>query len=262
MAVVVTGATGFIGTALSGALARAGIEQRALSADANGAVLLHLGETADAGSAERDGDPYVAAQVALARQLADKGFSRIVYASSALVYGDGAPHPRRPDEPPQPGGIYARAKLAVEEVVIGLGGTVLRLANVYGPGMARNNVMSDLLRQVPGTGPVVLRDASPVRDFVWVDDVAAAFMAAAAKLTPGVFNVGTGIATSAGELAALVLRLAGQSARGVQSANSAASRSTLVLDPAATEKSFGWRAKVPLAEGISRLLLAGNHVEA
>ena len=262
MAVVVTGASGFIGTVLSGALVGAGIEQRALGATANGAVLLHLGETADAGSAEHDGDPYIAAQVALARRLADNGFSHIVYASSALVYGDAVAHPRRPDEPPRPAGVYARAKLAVEEVVLGLGGTVLRLANVYGPGMARNNVVSDLLRQIPGTGPVVLRDAGPVRDFVWVDDVAAAFVAAAMKLPSGVFNVGTGIATSAGELAALVLRLARQPTRSVQSASRAARRSTLVLDPAATQNALGWRAAVPLAEGISRLLLAGNHVEA
>ena len=48
----------------------------------------------------------------------------------------------------------------------------MRLANVYGPGMAANNVMSDILGQVPGDGPLVVRDIAPVRDYLWIEDAA------------------------------------------------------------------------------------------
>ena len=78
--------------------------------------------------------------------------------------------------------------------------SVLRLANVYGPrqdpaGECRRG--ADLLRRGwPGRGPTVYGDGAQTRDYVYVGDVVAAFLAAADRSRPGTWNIGTGTEVS------------------------------------------------------------------
>src|SRR5205807_5126526 len=98
---------------------------------------------------------------------------------------------------------------------------VLRFANVYGPRQEANlegGVVSIFMRELAGGGtPRIFGDGKQTRDFVYVRDVAAATVAAAAA-DGGVFNVGTGIATSVVDLYDAVRRVAGVS-RDAQYAN-------------------------------------------
>jgi nucleoside-diphosphate-sugar epimerase len=164
----------------------------------------------------------------------------VVYASSAAVYGDGVSRPRRTDEPVIPVNAYARAKAICEAEVLAAGGAVARLANLYGPGMAANNVISDILRQIPGTGPLTVRDGAPVRDYLWVDDAAR-----------GIADLAS---TRAGEVARIALDLAGQSERQVVASAPTVTPSHLILDVSATVAMLGWRSKVSLEEGLKALL--------
>jgi len=268
MTLVITGASGFIGSALSAALgARAlGLTRRAnvyglltvsdyAAAPApSGAVLVHLAEPSNVGAAEAAGDAHAAATLDLCERLLSRPWAHVVYASSAIVYGDDLPTPRRPDEAVAPSGVYARAKLACEAAVLAAGGTVLRFSNVYGLGMAPTTVQSDILAGLGLPGPLVLRDTETVRDFLHVDDAVAA-IAAAAELRPGgVLNVGTGIGTSAGALAKQMLGLVGESGRPVTAACANARPSHLVLDISDTHKRVGWVPHISLATGLRMLL--------
>jgi UDP-glucose 4-epimerase len=135
------------------------------------------------------------------------------------------------------------------------GAVVLRVANVYGRGMAANNVVSTVLAQIPGRGPLKVMDEAPQRDFLWIGDLAEALASAALRAAgPAILNISTGVATSIGKLARLALRLAAEPERAVLSSKPSGARSCLVLDPSAARAKLGWQAATTLESGLSLLL--------
>lgn len=266
--VVVTGAAGFVGRALLTACAHAGIQALGYSRSGSGhttqiadyadtpaprgAVLVHLAQNRDA-SAPAD-EKLVDTCCALAR----KHWAHVVYASSAIVYGDRHAHPRHPDEPPAAGSAYARIKLRCEAVFSAVGATSVRLANLYGPGMAENNVLADILRQIPGQGALRVRDVTPVRDFLWIEDAASCLLAACRAAPRRLLNAGSGRGISVGELAQLALDQAGESARTVVSEAPSPHPSTLVLDIAQTLALLDWSPMTDLRSGLGALVASAR----
>ena len=270
--IVVTGASGFLGRCVTGALSRRGalvlpvsrragvgiVQVRDYTESPGGDVLIHLAEERDRVSAASSGDALERqAEETLAALLA-KGWQRIVYASSALLYAGGAT-PRKPGDALRIDDTYARMKQSGERAVAAAAGVpvIARMTNIYGPGMATNNVVSDILGQIPGDGPLRVRDTNPVRDFVWVDDAAAALAAMATKAASppgGTFNVGGGEGISIGALARLALDIAGTPDREVISVRPTGEPSSVVLDIGDTTAKWGWRPVVRLRTGLQTLL--------
>lgn len=272
MKVVVTGARGFIGNALLRALQdtelevvpvgrslKAGLPDMVVvsnyAASPTGDVLVHLAEERDIAEVQITGQPYINTIVDQASRLFAADYGRIVYASSAVVYGDKLSTPRHPQERITPSDVYSRAKLAVEALVLQHpAGVVARLGNVYGDDMADNNVLHDILLQVPGDEPIRIRNGAPVRDFIAVEDVARGLMAMILGSGNGIFNLGSGIGNSIDTLATLVSELAGQPWRPVISTAPTGRPSTLVLDITRTEETFGWTPAVHLRDGLKKLV--------
>lgn len=272
---VVTGASGFVGRAVLVALAGRGIPVIAASRSSvppvpgvapvqvadyrdldppAGAVLLHLAEPRDMAAAEAAGARHATSVTDLLAGLLARSWSHVVYASSAAVYGDGSDRPRQPDEAVEPPTVYGRAKLACEAMVLTRGGSVARLANVYGPGMAGNNVISDILAQMCASGPISVRATTPVRDFLWVDDAGEALAVLALRRPGGVFNIGSGRSVSVAELAESALRVAGQQHRAVVATRPEGPPSRLRLDLSKTAQTLGWSADMTLDRGLALLL--------
>lgn len=220
-----------------------------------GATLVHLAEERDIGVAEARGDEFVEQSTGLVKVLLAGNYKRVVYASSAAVYANGGSVPLTPGCAVSTARVYARAKLACEELVREAGGVVLRIANLYGPGMAENNVISDVVKQVNSArGEILLRDLTPVRDFLWVGDAAVAVADAAEGKPIGVFNVSSGQGTSVAELARMILDVLGATDLDVRARAEKGNESTLVLDPSATTEAFGWRPQMSLRAGLERML--------
>lgn len=110
---------------------------------------------------------------------------------------------------PRPSNVYAATKLTQEHILdawgkaFGAGVTILRLQNVYGPGQSLTNsytgivsLFARLARE--GRSVPLYEDGAMLRDFVFIEDVAAAFHAAIAANLPGTtrFDIGSGAATS------------------------------------------------------------------
>src|SRR5688572_30891509 len=109
----------------------------------DGDVLVHLAEEKDRAHAEERGEACVDAAQLVLRALLARSWRRVVYASSAVLYGDRDCTPRTTTDPVRATDVYSRMKLAGERAVLDArGGAVARLANLYGPGMADNNVVS------------------------------------------------------------------------------------------------------------------------
>ena len=267
--IVVTGASGFVGQALLNQLridgvSATGVSRRGMQGIAavssyadilapKNAVLVHLAQGRDASSSYDNGD------IELCQVLSRMPWRHVVYASSAVVYGDSVQHRRRPEESVAAAGDYARVKLACEDIVLGIGGTCLRFSNIYGPGMGPNTVVADIVRQIPGSGPLKLRDARPVRDFLWIEDAARCIVAATRNLPGLVLNAGTGDGTSVGDVARLALSLAGESSRPVVSTSDSDRSSCLTVDITETRSTLGWSPEVDISSGLSALIRLKNN---
>jgi UDP-glucose 4-epimerase len=225
-----------------------------------GDVLIHLAENCDRGQVANLGTPYEESITTSLSALVAKGYQRIVYASSAVLYGDAGTRPHLTTDRVLISDAYARVKYQSELTVLkSPGGMVVRLANVYGHGMSGNNVMNTILRQIPGSGVLRVMDADPVRDFISADDVAEGIVALALRHnkdgnTGGLYNLGTGIGTSIWTLAGMALEIAGQSDRRVEPKSTTSTQSSLVLDYSQTTHDCGWKPKTTLHQGLNELL--------
>jgi nucleoside-diphosphate-sugar epimerase len=201
-------------------------------------------------------DPVAAERnLARVRRVFSTPFERIVYVSSAVVYGAGSSVPRRETEDVSPQGLYARAKADVERVVAtDPRCAIARVANVYGHGMSPHNVLSEILHQISAPGEMVLRDLEPVRDYIHVSDVARALVELARSSVRGIFNIGTMRGASVQELARIACAAARTPARAVVASDPRHSSSVLVLDVQRMRSELGWTPSVTLEEGVAELV--------
>lgn len=149
---------------------------------------------------------------------------KVVFASSAAVYGDAKKIPIKEDTERNPLNPYGQTKLNGEHLCekysqMGTRITVLRFFNVYGKGQnpAYAGVISKFLENVSnGKPPIIYGDGTQARDFIFVDDVAEANLLAMKNNSSGKFiNVGTGIKTSIRELAEMLIKISKQNIKPI-----------------------------------------------
>lgn len=196
-----------------------------------------------------------------------KGVKRLVYSSSASVYGDAVTEPMTEDHPFNNRNFYGATKIAGEAMLrayhhrYGLDYVGLRYMNVYGPRQdykgAYIAVIMKMLDAIDrGESPTVLGDGSEAFDFVAVEDCALANVCAMrADASDRFYNVGTGRRTSLKELAELLLDLTGSSLPIRYAPRSTA---TLVRnrigDPERAAADIDFTARIGLREGLERLI--------
>jgi UDP-glucose 4-epimerase len=266
--VVITGASGFVGRHLHARLVAAGFNVIAVSRrpstgmvqvedygrSPDGDVLIHLGEESDRAVVNSAGESYLDMSARVVSALASRGYRRLIYISSGTVYGDASAQPHKPSDAVFANDTYNRAKITNEGIVLAAGGGVVRLSNLYGEGMALTNVLSDIIAQLPRPGPLVVRDAAPVRDYLHVSDVAGALVRFAESDYSGIINVASGSGTTVLRLANIASAAAGQAGRVVVSTNSTACNSTNVLDITETSTILDWKPRVDLVDGLTELV--------
>ena len=196
-----------------------------------------------------------------------KGVKRLVYSSSASVYGDAVKEPMDEDHPFNNKNFYGATKICGEAMLrafhqrYGLNFVGLRYMNVYGPRQDYHGayiaVIMKMLDAIDrGEGPTILGDGSEAFDFVAVEDCGRANVCAmTSDSTDRFYNVGTGTRTSLTQLAGMLLELTGCN----KSINHAPrSQATLVRNrigcPKRASAEIGFTASVDLKEGLNRLI--------
>ena len=190
------------------------------------------------------------------------GVKRIVYSSSASVYGDAVQVPMTEEHPFLNRTFYGATKIAGEQFLrafydmYGLPYVGLRYMNIYGPRMDYQGtyvsvIMKVLDRIQAGLPPIIFGDGAQSYDFIYSSDVARAnILALQSEATDEFFNVGTGIRTTINELVALLLELTGSTLRPEYRPQERMFVTHRVgsIDKAANM--LGFRALLPLPEGL------------
>lgn len=233
--------------------------------DAGGAaVVFHLAAQADVQTSLRrpvfDSSVNVVGTVQVLEGARGAGAAFVFSSTGGAIYGecDGPASEVSAGEPVSPYGI---AKLCAEEYVAGWNrvygrrDVVLRFANVYGPrqdsSLEGGVVAIFLERMASGEPTVIFGDGLQTRDFVYVDDVVGALLAAA-NSEAGVFNVGTGNETTVRELHTSCAGVAGvEDAPRFEPPRLGDVRRS-VLDVSHAAQALGWRARTSLDDGLAR----------
>jgi UDP-glucose 4-epimerase len=198
----------------------------------------------------------------------EAGVRKVVAASTASVYGLAEQFPTTEEHHPYGNRTwYGASKVMLEGLLrsyndmFGLPYVALRYFNVYGPRMDIHGKYTEVLvrwmeRLDAGEAPLILGDGTQTMDFVYVDDIARANIAAlASDVSDEVFNVATGIETSLNELAAAlsrVMRVNRAPEYGPARSVNPVPRRLASTDKA--ERMLGFRASVSLEDGLSRLV--------
>ena len=298
---LVTGAAGFLGSALANRLAADGHTVRALDDLSSGdparlapRVLFTRGDVNDRPKlwtllqdvecvyhlAARVSVPEsvlypreynavnVGGTVSVMEAMRDAGVRRVVFTSSGAVYGDQGAQPLDESQRPAPASPYAVSKLSAEfyvhtiGVLWGIETVALRVFNAYGPGQplpaSHAPVIPRFLKQVrSGASLVIHGDGSHTRDFIYVDDVVDALVAAATArgVDRRVINVGSGQETSIRQLAHLAGEVTGQRVEPIFSKAESGGVSRMRADLRLAAEKLNFQPRVSLIDGL-RLTLA------
>jgi UDP-glucose 4-epimerase len=191
---------------------------------------------------------------------------RLVYSSSASVYGDMLVSPMAEDHPFNNRTMYGATKIAGEQMLRSFGEASkldwvgLRYFNIYGPrqdyrGAYVAVMMKALDRIDAGLPPIVFGDGTQSYDFVYVGDVARANLAALrSTATDECFNVASGKATSINELMKLLVELSGSSVDVEYRPAAQSFVSHRLASIERMEKVLGFQAQTELREGMRRLI--------
>lgn len=195
------------------------------------------------------------------------GVRRIVYASSAAVYGDHHPPPLSEDLPPRPLSPYGLDKLYTEHLgalyasLYDLQAIALRYFNVFGPRQDPSSpysgvisVFVDRLRR--GASPTIFGDGEQTRDFVYVEDVVRANVAAMQAPADGfrVFNVARGERLSLNALASLLREITGATAAIVHGPDRPGDVRHSLADISAIRRALGYIPAWEVRRGLAALV--------
>src|SRR5574339_315908 len=205
----------------------------------------------------------VGGTVALMEAMRDVGVRRVVLASSGAVYGDLAEQPLREALTPNPRSPYAVSKLSAEYYVRTIGGlwgietVVLRVFNAYGPGQhlppVHAPVVPHYLKQALRGGTLVAHgDGTQTRDYIYVDDVVAAMVAAATapSINGLVINIGSGTETSIKDLIKAVQHVTGSNAEVIYNPKTSGGVSRLCADLSLAHQKLTYRPSIRLSDGL------------
>ncbi|HEY4689824.1 MAG TPA: NAD-dependent epimerase/dehydratase family protein [Anaerolineae bacterium] len=205
----------------------------------------------------------VGGTVALMEAVRDAGVKRVVLTSSGAVYGQQAQQPVREDMPPNPDSPYAVSKLSAEYYVRTIGAlwkietVILRIFNAYGPGQAlpasHPPVVPQFIKHAIGGGSLVIfGDGTQTRDFVYIDDVTDALVAAVAA--PGVdrevINIGSGQETALNDLVKHVERAAGRKVEPLHNTSVGGGVRRLVADIGKARRLLNFNPRISLDDGL------------
>ena len=218
--------------------------------------LLYLAENNEISKADKLSSDYIENNVKRLKFIISNTRSKLIYASSVAIYGDLSEIPHSPSEKLNIINTYAKSKFECEKLVLQAGGVVARLSNIYGPGMSKKNIISDILKQikVKGIDSINIIDGSPIRDMIHISDVTSCLLSMTEIQKKGIYNVATGTSISMKDLALMILKVANFQGYKLVELKHNKNTSCISLDISNTKKTFAWSPSISLQDGLRELV--------
>ena len=245
-------------------------EAAALFGEHNFAALCHLAAQMDVrrsvADPKFDAEVNVLGFLNLLEAGRQTGLEKVAFASTGgAIYGepdpsvnDGGPQPE--SHPTLPMSPYGITKLVSEHYLrfygqtYGIESAALRFGNVYGPRQnphGEAGVVAIFAQRLLRGEPITINGpGTQTRDYVFVKDVVAAFVAALEKEASGIYNVGTGAETDVNQLFHHINRLTEAGADEIHGPAKAGEQQRSVLDISHTSEALGWMPAVDVATGL------------
>ena len=218
--------------------------------------LLYLAENNEITKADKLSSDYIENNVKRLKFIISNTRSKLIYASSVAIYGDLSEIPHSPSEKLNIINTYSKSKFECEKLVLQAGGVVARLSNIYGPGMSKKNIISDILKQikVKGIDSINIIDGSPIRDMIHISDVTSCLLSMTKIQKKGIYNIATGTSISMKDLALMILKVANFEEYKLVELKHNKTTSCISLDISNTKKTFAWSPSISLQDGIKELV--------
>lgn len=232
-------------------------------------MIFHLaasvGNTRSIDNPVRDSEVNVIGTLRVLEAAREHGIARIVFSSSAGIFGELKTLPIAEDHPQDPDSPYGASKLAAEKMCLvynklyGMRNVCLRYFNVYGIRQrydAYGNVIPIFAeRMLRGQDVVIFGDGEQTRDFVHARDVAQAnYRAGISEHAAGSFNVGSGSRISVNRLAEMMAEMVGMPTSIVHSDPRPGDVRDSLATVRAAGEAFGFAPGVDLESGLSEYL--------
>lgn len=186
---------------------------------------------------------------------------------SSYVYGIPQSQPISESHPINPINPYGHSKLLAEELCdfysknFGIGVTIIRPFNIYGPFQSKHFLIPEILYQLYNKEltEVKVLDLLPRRDYLFVDDLIQAMIVLFESEKTGIYNVGSGYSLSVEEILKKIMNVAGTTKRYI-SKNMARKNEIpdVVADISKIVKETGWRPQYTFESGIKEILKSEN----
>ena len=226
-------------------------------------VLFHLAGLSHVGRCQDDPPTAyrtnVLQTVTLLEACREVGITRILFPSTALVYGNHREDDLTEDDAVYPQTVYASTKLAAEAVLQGYAGSfnfsceIARFSNIYGPDANPDTAVSIALRQAVDNHPIKLRTLTPVRDFIYCEDAIEALirlMVTGDDSGCRITNVSTGRAATIKQMVIALACVSGAETVDNSSQEPQHNPSRLVLTNKRFIERTGWQPEFTLEKGL------------
>ena len=276
MKILVTGANGFIGKRVCALLEEKGISycsgtrecfqmdnvesMRKYLNENSITNVIHLAARANSSDEKELFDSNIVGLYKLIQAFGGTGVRNITFASGNNVYGE--LHDKNIDEEasciPSEKNIYGLSKYVGELLIKDMlekkdiSFSILRIADVYGPGQKYGNLIKALVRAAAQHEVIKLYgEGKRIRDYIYVDDVAEGLIHASINELNGVYNLSTGVGTSVKELVDIGIELSEGESSVEKVALDSEDDSRIVLNPMKLNNT-GYKAKITVKEGLRR----------
>lgn len=229
-------------------------------------MVVHLAAQASVASSVadpvNDADINILGTVNVLEMARRAGAQRIVYSSSGgALHGEGSKIPAKETHVPRPEAPYGASKLASMEYLAlykrayDLDYVTLLPSNIYGPRQsagAEGGVVAIFVETLLSANvPTIYGDGNHTRDFVYVNDVAHACLAAAKKGGGRALHISSGLETTMYELYSATRKIVGGPVRPKYGPPRQGDIVRSALDPSAAARHLGWAASTSLADGLA-----------
>ena len=187
------------------------------------------------------------------------GAKKIIFSSTSAVYGEPKYLPVDEKHETLPVSIYGASKLVAEKYIemycraYGIKYTILRYANVYGPG-SRSVISIFIEKMMKDKRPIVFGDGTQTRDFVYINDVVDATISAIKNADNLRLNIGTRNGTSIKKIFTIVRNQLSSDARPIYKPEIKGEIKKIFLDTSLAKRHLKWLPSVDINSGIKKII--------